>query len=145
MKTLCTWKERYRFDAAFGPHLVPMDAKPPIGGGTATTPKELMLAAITGCSGVDVIGLLRKAKQEPTSFTIAAAAEVAKGHPAIFTKVELIYRTSGAVAPAVLVDAVEKSMTLYCGVSAMVAKVCPITYVIEHEGREIGRGEARFP
>ena len=44
-----------------------------------------------------------------------------------------------------LIDAVEKSQTLYCGVSAMIAKACPITYRVLLNGAQIHEGCARFP
>lgn len=144
MDTVCTWKEKVSFSAAFGPKTVEMDAKAPIGKDLAPTPKELVLAAICGCTGMDVISLLRKAKQPPTSFSIEAHADVGQGHPATFKHVRLVYKTEGDTAPEVVVDAVTKSMTLYCSISAMISKACPISYEIRHNSELIGSADAKF-
>lgn len=145
MDTVCTWKEKVLFSASFGEHTVPMDTKGPIGTDRAASPKQLVLAAICGCSGMDVASLLRKAKQTPTSFTIAAHADLNEGHPSTFKQVRLLYKLEGDLGPDVILDAVKKSMTLYCSVSAMISKSCPIAYEVEHNGTKIGAGEANFP
>ena len=144
MDTVCTWKEKVLFDASFGQHSVPMDTKAPIGTDRAASPKELVLAAICGCSGMDVVSLLRKAKQLPTTFSIEAHADITTGHPAIFSQVRLLYKLQGPIEAEVIKDAVNKSMTLYCSVSAMISKACPISYEIECNGSKIATGEAKF-
>ena len=144
MDTVCTWKEKVFFVATAGKHSVLMDTKQPIGTDQSASPKQLVLAAICGCSGMDVVSLLRKAKQLPTEFSIEAHADISEGHPAIFKQVRLIYKIQGPVDNEVIKDAVNKSMTLYCSVSAMIAKTCPISYEIEHDGSIIGVGEANF-
>lgn len=146
MQTVCTWDGKMHFTSAFGEHAVAMDARAPLGTGKAPSPKQMVLAGICGCTGIDVAGLLRKHKQEPASFVIEAKAAQTTGEPpTVFKMVHLVYKTTGKVDPAVLLDAVEQSMTKHCGVSAMIAKACPITYDVEHEGKRVGSGAARFP
>lgn len=60
-----------------------MDAKPPFGEGNFLSPKQLALAAVTGCTGVDIVGLMRKHKQEMSGLRIEADAPVTEGHPAV--------------------------------------------------------------
>lgn len=146
MKLSCKWTDKLQFDAVVGPHHVIMDAKKPTGGDAGPTPKELLLASISGCTAMDVAALLRKGKQTPESFTVEAEADVSSDkHPHVYTEVRLAYTATGPVDPAVLKDAVHRSMTQYCGVSAMIAKACPINYVINLNGQEIARGQAEFP
>jgi putative redox protein len=146
MKISCKWTDKLQFDATVGSHQVIMDARKPLGGDAGPTPKELLLASISGCTAMDVAALLRKGKQTPESFVVDAEADVSSDHhPHIYTQVRLAYRATGAVDPAILQDAVHRSMTQYCGVSAMIAKVCPITYVIELNGTQIAQGQAAFP
>lgn len=146
MDTVCTWKQKLLFSAAFRHHEMLMDTKAPVGSDLANSPKEAVLGAICGCSGMDVVSLLRKGKQTAEVFKIDAHADLTEGHPAIFKQVHLVYKAAGAELTAdVLLDAVTKSMTLYCGVSAMIAKSCPISYDVELNGAKIGSGVAKFP
>lgn len=144
MLARCHWNGKMKFTATVGTHEVSMDAKAPIGDSTAPSPKELVLAAICGCTAMDVSALLRKAKQNPEAFDVDASAELVEGHPTVFRKVELRYRTKGTVDPEAMVDAVRRSMSTYCAVSAMISKSCPVSYTIEHDGLLIASGEANF-
>lgn len=121
-----------------------MDAKPPFGDGSALSPKQLALAAIAGCTGVDITGLMRKYKQEMTGFKIDADAPVSQGHPAVFTEVQLDFYFEGKIESAKAMEAVILSQTKYCGVSAMMAKNCPIRYRVHLNGEKIGDGVAKF-
>lgn len=145
MNTVCNWQEKVSFVASFGQHQVPMDTKAPIGSDNAASPKQLVLAAICGCTGMDVVSLLRKGKQQPKAFAITAHADLTDGHPATFKQVHLVYKVDGDVTSELIVDAVTKSMTIYCGVSAMIAKACTISYDIELNHVRVGSGEAKFP
>ncbi len=145
MDATCHWRGGLGFEAFNRQHSTKMDAKPPFGKDQAPTPKELLLNAICGCTAMDVVSYLRKTREEPTEFTITAQTGVTSGHPSIFDHVQLIYKLSGQLNPTHVVEAVVKSMSLYCGVSAMVTKACPISYSIELNGNLIGSGEALFP
>ena len=144
MELVCTWQEKMAFTATCRQHSVPMDAKAPFGTDRAATPKELLLASICGCSGIDVISLLRKARQLPDEFTIDAHADTTQGQPSVFKAVHIVYKVRGALQPEVVLDAVHQSMTLYCGVSAMVVKACPITYDVQLNDVVVGCGAADF-
>ncbi len=144
MELQCSWKDKVYFETKVGHHLVGMDTKAPIGSDLAASPKELLLSAICGCTGMDVVSLLRKGRQMPASFAIEANADLATGHPAVFKSVRLKYRVEGEVGEDLLRDAVKKSMTQYCSVSAMVSKSCPIMFTIDLNGKTIGDGQANF-
>lgn len=145
MKIQTSWREKMKFSADAEGLTVEMDAKTPIGSSSAMTPKELLLAAVCGCTGMDVVALLKKYRQAFSSFAVLADATSAEGkYPAVFTQVHLTYQVSGEIDPAKAIEAVTLSQTKYCSVSAMVSKAVPIAYTIEVNGREVGTGTARF-
>ena len=145
MKLVSTWKEKMLFTAEAGGQSALMDAKPPIGTGAALTPKELLAAAACGCTGMDVIALLRKHKQPVEDFEIEAdVATSAGGNPVVFDGMTLTYRLGGPVDPARALEAVTLSQTKYCGVGAMLAKAFPIRYEVFLNGEKIGAGTANF-
>jgi putative redox protein len=145
MKISTTWESKMKFSSTDGRNSLVMDTQPPIGDGSALSPKQLCLAAICGCTGIDVASLLRKFKQEPTSFHMEAEAPVTESYPAVFSWVMLDFFLQGPVEAARLIEAVQLSQTKYCGVSAMFAKGCPIRYRIHLNGNLVNEGESNFP
>jgi putative redox protein len=96
------------------------------------TPMEYVLMALCGCTSVDVISILTKKREPFTGLTVSANAEKAKESPSVFTKIELVYRVSGAVNHKSMEDAVRLSKEKYCSVSAMLEKTAEITFTIEY-------------
>ena len=144
MKSELVWKQKMTFDARIGEHTVAMDAKAPIGQGTAPTPKDLLLSAIAGCSAMDVVSHMRKHKQEMKQFRVLSETETTTGYPAVFQEVHLVFEVEGSVDGKILREAVEGSQTKYCGVSAMVSKVVPIRWTAKVNGEVVGEGRANF-
>ncbi|HJX65973.1 MAG TPA: OsmC family protein [Polyangia bacterium] len=139
------WKENLQFTAEADGHAVLMDAKPPLGQGKAQTPKQLLLAALCGCTAMDVASLMRKQRQDMKRFEVTAEATVRTGvHPAVFTAVDLTFRIEGAVDPALAVEAVRLSQTRFCAISAMLSRAVPIRYQVLVNGVSAGSGEAQF-
>lgn len=145
MKSSIVWTENMAFTGHCDGHQIPLDAKSPIGKGSAMTPKELIGLAITGCTAMDVVALMKKHKQTVQAFEVSIDIQTSKGGaPMVFTSAEILYQMKGEVEAARLIEAVQLSQTKYCGVSAMMTKAFPITYRIELNDQEIGRGEANF-
>lgn len=144
MKILTTWQGKMRFEASNGEHSSVMDAPPPFGDGKALSPKQLLLASICGCTGVDVAARLRKHKQNPEKFYIEADAPKREGKPATFDSVTLDFFVEGVVEASVLIEAVVSSQTEDCGVSAMIAAHCPVYYRVHLNGDLIKEGQAAF-
>jgi putative redox protein len=89
---------------------------------SAPSPMELLLIALGGCTGADVVGILEKKRQRVTGYEIEVRAERRAEHPRIYTKIEVIHRVRGhSVDPKAVAHAVELSETKYCSVSAMLA------------------------
>ncbi|QRN84181.1 OsmC family protein [Chloroflexota bacterium] len=112
--------------------LVPMDAKKQVGGhDMGFRPLELLAIGLAGCTGMDVISILKKKRQEVTQFEVNAEVERAAEHPKVFTKIVLEYKFSGKnLDPQAIEHAVELSETKYCGAQAMLRETAEITYKI---------------
>jgi len=99
---------------------------------TASSPMELVLIALCGCTASDVVGILRKKREPFTSLEVRADGERAEGYPAVYTAIKLVYRVGGKVSRKAMEDAVHLSKDKYCSVSAMLQKTVKITYDIEY-------------
>jgi putative redox protein len=145
MKLQCVWNDKMRFTAEAVNHVVAMDTLPPMGGDSAMTPKQLVVAAICGCTAMDVVALLKKYKQPLESFSIESETSLTEGsYPTVFKEVRLVFKIKGAVDAGKVMEAVTLSQTKYCSVSAMLSKAVPISYAVELNGVNIGSGQADF-
>lgn len=145
MKVGLKWQDAMRFQGFADGQEVAMDAKAPIGRGSAPTPKELVALGIGGCTAMDIIALLKKHKQIPTAFSIEVDVEPSTGvQPAVFVSAMITFDVEGPVETQTLLESVHLSQTKYCGVSAMLAKAFPIRYRVFLNGGEIGSGQAKF-
>ena len=131
-KAIWTDNERYIGEAT-SRHAIVMDTAAEK---TASTPMELVLIALCGCTASDVVGILKKKREAFTGLEVTAHGERAEGYPAVYTEIRLKYRVMGKVARKAMEDAVNLSKEKYCSVSAMLAKTAKITFEIEHvDGR----------
>jgi putative redox protein len=145
MKLTSVWSEKILFTAKTDKHTVLMDTKPPIGEDKAMTPKQLLLAAICGCTGMDVVALLKKYHQPLSKFEIEAEAAVTEGaHPIMFQEVQLTFKLEGELVKEKVLEAITLSQTKYCSVSAMLSKAFPIKYTVQLNSENIGTGIAKF-
>lgn len=145
MKSVLTWTGEMKFEATAEGKSVVMDAKSPIGRGSAQTPKELVLDGLGGCTAMDVMALLKKHKQPLESFEVSVEVETTKaGHPVVFTQALITFHVTGTIDPKILLESVQLSQTKYCGVSAMLSKAFPIKYVVILNNEEVGQGQADF-
>ncbi len=111
-------------------HLVPMDTGPDFGGdSSATKPLELLLVALGGCTGMDMVSLLKKMRQDVTALEFNIIAERSEEHPKVYTKIDIEYVVTGRNLEGDKVKrAVELSQKKYCSVTAMLRKSCPVNY-----------------
>lgn len=113
-------------------HWVVMDTAKEIGGNDAgPRPMELMLMALAGCTGMDVISILEKMHVKYNDFRIEITANKSSEHPKVYTKIFIKYRIWGEVPEDKLISAIELSQVKYCSASAMLKKAAEITY--DHE------------
>jgi len=113
-------------------HDVYMDSSPEVGGHDgAVRPFELLSVSLIGCTGMDVVSILRKMKVEDYSLEIECEIERAPEHPKYLIKSHLKYIFTGKDLPK---DKIEKAVKLsqekYCGVSETFRRAGEVTYEI---------------
>ena len=131
-KAIWTDHERY-IGEADSRHALVMDAAKEK---TASSPMELVLIALCGCTASDVAGILKKKREPFTSLEVSAHGERATDYPQVYTEIRLVYRIGGKVSRKAVEDAVRLSKEKYCSVSAMLQKTAKITMEIEIQGGE---------
>ena len=100
-------------------------------GRTGPKPIELALLALGGCTGFDVISILRKKRQTVSGYEIEVRAEQNPESPAYFTRVEIKHRLRGRIDPEAVQRAIHLSETKYCPVGAMISKTAKIETTFE--------------
>jgi putative redox protein len=100
-------------------------------GGTGAKPIEFALLALGGCTAFDVIGILRKKRQQVTGYEIELLAEQAPEPPMVFTRVEIKHRLRGQIDPQAVRSAIHLSETKYCSVGAMICKTAKLETTFE--------------
>ena len=117
-------------------HWVAMDGAQNFGGSeAATSPMELFLLSLGGCSGMDVASLLKKMRVSYDKFEIYIDAERAEDHPKVYTKIDVTYKFWGTDLKsnkAKIEKAINSSQDKYCSVSAMIkAADIPLNHTYE--------------
>ena len=112
---------------------IPLDAKKAAGGHNAgVSPIELLLTSLAGCTGMDVISILRKKKQDVTAFEVRVEGTRAEEHPRVFTEIWVHFVVTGHdVSQEALDRAIELSSERYCGASATLRHTATIHYSSE--------------
>lgn len=100
------------------------------------SPMEAVLAALCGCTSVDVVSILEKKREPVTGLVVSADAQQAAEAPRVFTHIKLTYRVSGKVSKKAMEDAVSLSKNKYCSVSKMLEKSVTIDFAIEYADGE---------
>jgi len=124
-----TWLSNMAFETEINGHKIVIDAVPEVGGeNRGPRPKPLMLAALGGCTGMDVISILNKMRVEVDSFNVRVEGDLTDEFPKHFYKMHVIYEFRGKDLP---MDKLEKAVSLseerYCGVSAVYKKSMEMT------------------
>lgn len=132
IKATAKWSEKFQFAGVSNSgHSVLMDGDAKAG----SSPMELVLLALCGCTGYDVVSILQKKREPLTGLVVTAHAEKAPEPPRVYTEIKLHYRISGEVAQKSAEDAVRLSEEKYCSVAAMLGKTARITYEIQLDSR----------
>ncbi|MGC9366638.1 MAG: OsmC family protein [bacterium] len=132
MKAKIIRQDGMTFKAEIGNHQLTIDAAEKFGGkNLGPSPKELLLPALGGCTGMDVVSILEKMKVTDFALTIEVEAETADEHPKVLNHINIIYTFKGKDLPE---DKIHKAVNLsqdkYCGISAMYSKTAKIDYQI---------------
>jgi len=128
------WSGGMSFTAEVNGHKLIMDADPYFGGtDQGPRPKPLLLAALSGCSGMDIVSILEKMGIKDYSLEMDAQGESTTEHPIIYHTITLTYNFQGNNLPAEkIVKAVKLSLEKYCAVNAKLkkaAKIIPKIYI----------------
>ena len=133
------WMGKMQFNALIDGHTVVMDAPQKSGGeDNGPIPKPFVLAALSGCTGMDVIALLRKLNITIDDLNIIVTGELSKQAPVQYAAIHLKYIFKGDVAQKnAAVDAVNDSQKKYCGVSSMLKKALPVSWEIIYNDEQV--------
>ena len=127
------WEGGMSFEANVMDYKIIMDADPEFGGQKkGPKPKPLLLVALAGCTGMDIVSLLNKMRVEFKKFKIRVEGDTADEHPMKFTRITVTYEITGKNIDR---EKVEKAVILskdkYCSVSATLKNSVDIDYIIE--------------
>ncbi|MGA2667990.1 MAG: OsmC family protein [Ignavibacteria bacterium] len=135
MKAKINWLHDFRMEGQTeSANIVHMDSVPKGEKSAGASPSELILQALAGCTMMDIVIMVSKAKKKIEKFWIDVDADIADDFPKIFTKIHLTYNLlSPDLDDATLERAIKLSEDKYCRVHAMLAKTVNITssYKIE--------------
>ena len=96
------------------------------------TPKPLMLLALAGCTGMDVISILKKMHQNIEDFNVTVSGDLTDDYPITYKKMHIIYAFKGKeLSHDKLQRAIELSLNKYCGVAAIYKHVMEVSYEIQ--------------
>ncbi len=128
----CTWKDGMTFEAEVNGFKLILDADESVGGrDLGPRPKPLTLVSLAGCTGMDVISILKKMRVEPDYFNVSVEGELTDEYPKYYHKIHTIYEFRGDNLPMEKLEkAVNLSQDRYCGVTAMLIKVAQMTHEI---------------
>jgi putative redox protein len=91
-------------------------------------PKALMLSSLAGCSGLDVVSLLKKMRAEVDDFKMVVHGELTEEHPRYYHKVVIAYHFYGSDLQEDKINkAVKLSVDQYCGVMEMFRQFAKVT------------------
>jgi putative redox protein len=131
MTALARLEAGMRFDAESGSgHPVTLDAAEHSGGQNAGfIPLELLLIGLAGCTGMDVISILRKKRLQITDYEVRVEGIRAEEHPMVFVEITVEHVITGHnIPPGAVARAVQLSEDRYCGAGAMLGKVAHLTH-----------------
>ena len=133
------WMGKMQFNALVNGHTVIMDGPEKVGGeDNGPIPKPFVLTALTGCTGMDVAAILRKAQKEVNDFDMKVTGEISKTVPIQYTSIHIIYDFKGPEEnKEAALKAVTDSQEKYCGVSSMLKKALPVTWEVNYNGVRI--------
>ena len=126
------WNEGMSFVADVAGYKIAIDSDPEFGGqDKGPKPKPLMMVALAGCTGMDLVSLMNKMRIEYDSLNIIIEGDLTEEHPKHFTKMKVIYEIGGKDIDLKKVEkAVNMSQDKYCGVSYSYKKAMEIEYEI---------------
>ena len=123
------WLSNMAFESEVNGHKIVIDAESVVGGeDRGPRPKPFMLLSLGGCTGMDVISILKKMRVVVDEFNVRVEGELTEEHPKHFVKIHVVYEFTGKDLPMdKLKKAVDLSEERYCGVSAVYKQTMEMT------------------
>lgn len=131
----CAWTGDMGFDAVVNGHTIRLDADAEFGGKDAgPRPKPLLLVALAGCSGMDVVSVLKKMREPISWFNMRVEGELGEQHPKTYERIKIIYefKASDGLKDENVRKAVDLSRERYCGVNAMLSKAAAMDFEVRY-------------
>lgn len=123
------WLDNMAFESEINGHKLIIDAEPGVGGeNRGPRPKPLMLAALGGCTAMDVVSILKKMRVDIEGLNVIVEGDLTEEYPKHFYRMHIIYEFKGKNLPVEkLKKAIDLSSERYCGVSAVYRKTMELT------------------
>lgn len=133
------WMGKMQFNTLVNGHTIIMDAPERVGGEDhGPIPKPFVLTALSGCTGMDIVAILRKAQKEIKELNIKVTGELSKQAPIEYVAMHVTYDFAGDDCNKdTALDAVTTSQEKYCGVSHMLKKAIPVTWEVNYNGVQL--------
>ncbi|MBW1636297.1 MAG: OsmC family protein [Deltaproteobacteria bacterium] len=130
-----SWKENMAFVSRTGDHTIITDASVEAGGdNTGASPKSLMMTSLAGCTGIDVVLILKKMREEIDDLIITVDAELTEEVPSVYSSMHITYEFKGkGLNVDKLQRAIKLSQEKYCGVSIMYKQIMEITWEVKYQ------------
>jgi len=126
--TKTVWHHDHEFTSSLDHNTVKIDGARKNGFG----PKALLLAGLAGCSGIDIVDILKKMRVDFSDFSIEVKAAQTEDLPKVYKEIYITYKfKTDKENEDKLKKAIDLSLEKYCGVSAMLQKNSPIHYTLE--------------
>jgi len=130
------WNGGMSFENNIDGHQLIVDTTSEFGGqNLGSSPKKLLLAGLTGCTGMDIVSILQKMRQPLTNFELHVEADLSSEHPKVYSDIVLQYKfkISDNLDKDKVDKAVKMSQDTYCGVAAMLRKGSNLVFEIVYE------------
>lgn len=133
------WMGKMQFNSLINGHTIVMDAPERVGGeDNGPIPKPFILTALSGCTGMDIVAILRKSQKEVQDLNIKVTGELSKQQPVQYIAIHVSYDFTGDESSRdAALDAVTVSQEKYCGVSQMLKKALPVTWEVNYNTLQI--------
>ena len=126
--THTVWHQDHEFTSSLDHNSIKIDGARKKGFG----PKALLLAGLAGCSGIDVVDVLKKMRVKFSDFSIEVKAAQTEDYPKVYKDIYITYKIKTDQENEEKVrKAIDLSLGKYCGVSAMLQKNSPIHHTLE--------------
>jgi len=133
------WMGKMQFNTLVQGHTLIMDAPERIGGeDLGPIPKPLILSSLSGCTGMDIVHLLKKKGKSLKNFSMSIKGELSKTIPMEYISIHLIYFLEGSEEDqGDSIQAIMDSQEKICGVSHMLKKIMPVSWEIHYNGKKV--------